>query len=145
RDAPSSPAVVVVNETLAHRAWPGREAVGRRLGFVDAANTPRMYTVIGVARDVKRNWFERDVAPMAYVADAQWGAALMQVLVRSGADPLQLAGPARRALVALDPAVPVDDLMSLKAYIDRTASGVGVGATLMSWLGLFALVLAAVG
>jgi hypothetical protein len=101
--------------------------------------------VIGVARDVKRNWFERDVAPMAYVADAQWGAVLMQVILRSGAEPLALARPLRHALVALDPGVPVDHVMSLAAYIGESSSGVRVGAALMSWLGLFALALAAIG
>jgi predicted permease len=145
RDVAGAPAVVVLNETLARRAWPGRDALGRRLSFVDATGAPRTYTVIGVAHDVKRNWFERDIAPMAYVADAQWGTAFMQVLVRGGADPLALAQPMRRALVALDPDVPVDRVMSVNAYLGEQTAGVRVGATVMSWLGLFALALAAIG
>jgi putative ABC transport system permease protein len=145
RDADDAPAVVVVNQTLARRAWPGRDPLGRRLGFAGAAGAPRTYTVIGVARDVKRNWFERDVAPMAYVADAQWGAAFMQLIVRGGEEPLALAPSVRRALAAIDPGVPVDHVMSLASYLGESSSGVRVGATLMSWLGLFALALAAIG
>jgi predicted lysophospholipase L1 biosynthesis ABC-type transport system permease subunit len=145
RDGVDAAAVVVVNQALAQRAWPGRDALGRHMTFTDAAGAPRSYTVIGVARDVKRNWFERDVAPMVYVADAQWGTALMQVVVRGAGDPLALAPALRRALSALDPAVPVDRVMTLEADLGESTSGVRVGATLMSWLGLFALVLAAIG
>ena len=101
--------------------------------------------MIGVARDVKRNWFERDMVPMVYVADAQWGASFMNVIVRGGADPLLLARPVGRALVALDPDVPVDRVMSVDAYLGERTAGVRVGATVMWWLGLFALVLAAIG
>ena len=145
RDADDASAVVVVNETLARRAWPGLDPLGRRLAFVDPSIAPRAYTVIGVARDVKRNWFERDVAPMAYVADAQWGAAFMQVIVRAEKDPLALAGAVRRALAAVDPDVPVDGVMSLERHLAERTSGVRVGAAIMSWLGLFALGLAAIG
>ena len=145
RDVAAGPAVAMLNETLARRAWPGREALGRRMSFVDAEGALRTYTVIGVARDVKRNWFERDVAPMVYVADAQWGAPFMQVIVRGGADPLALAQPVRRALVALDPDVAVDRVMTMDTYLGERTAGVRVGATVMSWLGLFALALAAIG
>lgn len=144
-DVAGGPAVAVVNESLARRAWPGRDALGRRLSFVDAGGAPRAYTVIGVARDVKRNWFERDVASMVYVAEAQWGARLMQVIVRGNADPLALVPSVSRALAALDPEVPVDGVMSVDSYLGEQTSGVRVGATVMSWLGLFALALAAVG
>jgi len=145
RDDGAAAAVVVINQALARRAWPDRDALGRHMTFTDAAGQPRTYTVIGVARDVKRNWFERDVAPMVYVADAQWGATLMQVVVRSAGDPLTLAQPLRRALVALDPGVPVDHVMSLVTVLGESSSGVRVGATLMWWLGIFALALAAIG
>ncbi|HEY6196904.1 MAG TPA: FtsX-like permease family protein, partial [Candidatus Eisenbacteria bacterium] len=145
RDAAGAPVVAVVNETLARRAWPGRDPIGRTLAFADADGTPRDYAVIGVARDVRRNWFERDVAPMAYVADAQWGARSMQVIVRGPGDPAVLAAPVRRALVALDPTVPVDRVRSLESFLAEQTSGVRVGAALMSWLGLFALALAAIG
>ena len=145
RDVSDASAVVVVNETLAHRVWPGREVLGRRLTFADAEGASRLYTVIGVARDVKRNWFERDVAPMAYVADAQWGAARMHVSVRGGSKPQALVRPTIRALMALDPDVPVDGAMSVESFLAENTSGVRVGATLMSWLGAFALALAAIG
>jgi putative ABC transport system permease protein len=141
-DVAGGPGVALVNESLAHRAWPGLDPIGRRL-TVDS----RVLTVVGVVKDVKRNWYERDIASMLYLPDAQWGAATMQVLIRAGAgrDPALLGAPARRALAALDPLVPAWRVIALEDYLAEATSGVRLGATVMSWLGIFALLLAGIG
>ena len=141
-DGRGAPDVALVNESLARRAWPGLDPVGRRLTL-----DQRALTVVGVVKDVKRNWYERDMASMVYLPDAQWGASTMQVLLRvpAGRDPAQLGAPARRALAALDPLVPAQRVIPLEEYLAESTSGVRLGATVMSWLGVFALVLAAIG
>ncbi len=142
-DASDAPDVTVVNEAFARHAWPGRDPLGRRITIADDAG-PRVATVVGVARDVKRNWFERDVADMAYVPDAQWGAGSMSLVVRAR-DPLALAPSVRRVLTALDPGVPAQRLTTLERFLAEATSGVRLGASVMSWLGVFALILAAIG
>jgi predicted lysophospholipase L1 biosynthesis ABC-type transport system permease subunit len=104
-------------------------------------------TVVGVVKDVKRNWYERDIASMVYLPDAQWGASTMQVLLRvaAGRDPALHGEPARRALAELDPRVPAQGVIALDRYLAEVTSGVRVGATVMSWLGVFALLLAGIG
>ena len=141
-DIDEAPDVALVNESLARRAWPGLDPLGRRL-TVDA----RALTVVGVVKDVKRNWYERDIASMVYLPDAQWGASSVQVLLRAapGRDPGLLAAPARRVLSALDPLVPARRVIPLEDYLAEATSGVRLGATVMSWLGVFALLLAAIG
>jgi predicted permease len=141
-DAAGAPEVALVNESLARRAWPGRDAVGRRITVAT-----RVLTVIGVVRDVKRNWYEKDVASMVYLPDAQWGAPTMQVLLRvaTGRDPVLLGAPARRVLAELDPGVPAQRVIALDRHLAEVTSGVRVGATVMSWLGVFALLLAGIG
>jgi putative ABC transport system permease protein len=141
-DDHAAPDVVLVNESLARRAWPRLDPIGRRL-TIDS----RSVTVVGVVKDVKRNWYERDIASMVYLPDAQWGASTMQVLLRApaGRDPGLLGAPARRALAALDPLVPAQRMVPLEEYLAEQTSGVRVGAQVMSWLGIFALVLAAIG
>jgi putative ABC transport system permease protein len=141
-DVEGAPGVALVNESLARRAWPGLDPVGRRLA-VEA----RTLTVVGVVKDVKRNWYERDMASMVYLPDAQWGAPGMQVLLRAGTgrDPAPLAAPVRRALATLDPLVPARRMIPLEDYLAEATSGMRLGATVMSWLGFFALLLAGLG
>jgi predicted permease len=142
-DGAAAPDVAVVNETFARRAWPGQDPLGRRITIPDGEE-PRVATVVGVAHDVKRNWFERDIAAMAYLPDAQWGAATTSLVVRAR-DPLALAPAVRRVLTALDPRVPAQRLMTLERQLAESTSGVRLGASVMSWLGVFALLLAAIG
>jgi putative ABC transport system permease protein len=142
-DAAGAPAVAVVSETFARHAWPGRDPVGRRLS-VSGDDGARDVTVVGVARDVKRNWYEREFADMVYLADAQWGAATTSLVVRADA-PHTLATPVRRTLAALDPRVPARRVATLERFLEESTSGVRLGATLMGWLGVFALLLAATG
>ena len=141
-DVEGAPGVALVNESLARRAWPGLDPVGRRLTL-----SSRALTVVGVVKDVKRNWYERDMASMIYLPNAQWGSSSMHVLLRSerGRDPALLAAPARRVLAQLDPLVPARKLIPLEEYLAEQTSGVRLGATVMSWLGIFALLLAAIG
>ena len=141
-DDHGAPDVALVNESLARRAWPGLDPIGRRL-TIDS----RAVTVVGVVKDVKRNWYERDIANMLYLPDAQWGASTMQVILRAqaGRDPSLLGAPARRALAALDPLVPAQRMIPLEEYLAEQTSGVHLGAQVMSWLGAFALLLAAIG
>jgi len=141
-DGLGAPEVALVNESLARRAWPGLDPIGRRLTLDSHA-----VTVVGVVKDVKRNWYERDMASIVYLPDAQWGASITQVVMRAqaGRDPAMLAAPARRALLALDPLVPAQRVIPLDEYLAEATSGPRLGATVMSWLGVFALVLAAIG
>ena len=53
RDQPTSPRVIMVNETLATRLWPGERAVGRQLvvDYSTAGTYP--YEIVGVVGDMR--------------------------------------------------------------------------------------------
>jgi putative ABC transport system permease protein len=68
-DRPSALPVVVINQELARRHWPGEQALGRQLvAFGDA---PR--TVIGVLQDVRNRSLTRDPEPELYFPASQMG------------------------------------------------------------------------
>ena len=54
QDHDRAPPVVVVNETFARLAWPGQDAVGRRIKPGQSASQQPWMTVIGVIKDVHR-------------------------------------------------------------------------------------------
>ncbi len=56
-----APPVAIVNETLAHRFWPGESPIGKFLRSPDGDRT----TVVGLARDSK--YGRRDEEPLAFV------------------------------------------------------------------------------
>jgi hypothetical protein len=47
--------VVVINDVMARRYWPGERAVGKRITFDDPAKDPSWRTVVGVVKNTARS------------------------------------------------------------------------------------------
>ena len=142
-DREGTPAVAVVNETFAKRAWPGSDAVGQRL-IRQTPDGRSELIVVGVARDGKYRTLGEAPVAFIYVPHAQNFSDEMALLVRrSGTGS---AVPAvRAALRELDPALPI-----VNAQLLHDAAAIGlipqrVAATLAGSLGLVGLLLAAIG
>jgi len=89
QDTPTSPAVVLINETMARRFFATPNPVGREFNFGGRAN-PR-WTVIGVVRDAKYASVQEEVPPTMYSLYRQRpGRALggMVFEVRTAGEPL---------------------------------------------------------
>jgi hypothetical protein len=63
-DRADTPMVVIVNETMARRYWPGKSAIGGRVQLVA---TQEWREVVGVIRDVRHWGLERVVNPEMYM------------------------------------------------------------------------------
>src|SRR5882672_11927727 len=70
-DTASEGRVVVINETLANRLWPGRDPIGQRvrpsLNASIGTSVNPWHTVIGVAKDVKEAGVDRDAGAELYL------------------------------------------------------------------------------
>ncbi len=78
-DGAGAPAVAIVNETLARRAWPGQSAVGKQILIGD-----RRWPVgiIGVVRDAKYRTIGEPPTPFFYVPAAQRYEPIQWILLR---------------------------------------------------------------
>ena len=137
--------VAIVSEAFARRAWRGAEPLGRRVRMSQIDGRSEWRTVVGVAADVRRNWFDRDLAPTVYVPIAQWAPVNLQLAVRAAGDPGALGTAARRALAALDPQQPSHHVQPLDEMLRDQISGVRIGAVVMGLMGVFALLVTALG
>ncbi|HLL75119.1 MAG TPA: ABC transporter permease [Pyrinomonadaceae bacterium] len=143
QDTEKSPMVVVVNETMARRFWPGESPVGKRITIWRDEKFAR--EVVGVVGDTRSAPGE-PAGPQMYVPYAQdpnWGS--LSLVVRSSADPASLVAAARNEIHALDKAIPVYNVRPMRdvvaaALAERRASTLLVGA-----FALLALLLSLVG
>lgn len=139
-DRLDGPRVAIVNESMARRLWPGREALGRRL---EQGGEP--VEVVGVAPDSRQRALERGIRPTLYLPFAQAPRPRMNLLVRVAGAEATLAGPIRRALSEVHPDLallrlqPLRDLLGLRLLGQRLAASVG------GTLGLLGLALAVLG
>jgi len=144
-DLRESKPVVIVNETLAARFWPGQDPIGKRL--VVASLDDRLWEVVGVARTSKYlAVFEHDL-PYAYLPIAQNAGSLRQVLVRSNTPVAETRERIAKVIGELEPDLPVADMKSLRQVVSGNLGFVlfRVGAWQAGAMGALGLALAVIG
>ena len=140
QDDAKSQKVVVVNETLANRLWPGGSAIGRTMGFQGDR-----VLVVGVARDSKYGTLTERNPPFVYVPLAQYSRPDQRLIVRTALDPAALAPGIRAAVRSLDPALPPPLVTTLRRETSIVLFPQRVAAMVTGLLGGAGLLLAAVG
>jgi putative ABC transport system permease protein len=159
-DRLDTPAVVIVNETLARRYWPDDDAIGKRITADPAAATPAWVTVVGVVKNaVQSDWVASPEPELyfPYLQDRQYlesdggHVASMTLMVRracasaGGCDAAALAPSVRDAVAAVDRAVPVTQVQAMDDVITGATARPRFTLVLLATFAGVALVLAAVG
>ncbi|HEX5724089.1 MAG TPA: ABC transporter permease [Longimicrobiaceae bacterium] len=143
-DREGAPRVMVVNETMARRYWPGADPLGRYVRLGTESTAPRLQ-VVGVARDGKYRGLREEPTTNAYFPLAQAFRPSMTLLVRARGEPAALAGAVRAEVRVLDPSLAVFDVRTLREHLGQAMSQERMAATLVTGFGSLALLLAAVG
>jgi predicted permease len=132
--------VAVVNETMARRYWPGRDALGGRFRVHGS-----WVSVVGVAK----NGVYRDVgeppAPWFFLPLYQSYRPAMTLALRSGGDPSLLAAPVTELARELDPSLALFGVRSFEDHLQATDFRQRLGSRALGLFGVLGLVLAAVG
>jgi len=145
-DTENSPSAVVISETMAHRYWPGEDAVGKRLSVGPVTSDADWIQVVGVVKDVRQFELNREPRPQMYLsyrqADFFWPEDLV---VKTDVDPASMAATVRKAVWDVDKDQPVSNIRTMDEIL---AGSIARQRFSMLLLGVFAgvaLLLAAVG
>jgi putative ABC transport system permease protein len=145
RDNKDAPQVIVVNETLARRYFPGESAVGKRIRVWRDEDFTR--EIIGVVGDTKANAMDAEMGPQMYVPhlqDAGWGG--MSLVVRTTTStPTALASAVRGAVLALDKDQPVFNIKTMEDIVSASVANRRISMLMFSVFASVALLLAALG
>jgi putative ABC transport system permease protein len=153
-DTESSPPVVIVDERLARKFWPGVDPIGRRMfkpenpkDLTASDKNTRWITVIGVVGETKMAGLvtTEDRVGTYYFPIRQSSQRGLTLAVRTNGDPLAVAPAIRQRLRAIDPELP---LYSVRTMTDRMSESVADRRTPMVVAIVFAAValfLAAIG
>jgi predicted permease len=109
--------VVIVDDMLARRLWPGRSALGQHF-LLGQASPDRRVSVVGVVRHLRLRSLVEDLTPQIYIPYRIWQRSPMAYVVRTDRDPSALAGDVRAAVAAFDPRLPIYDVRAMGTYID---------------------------
>lgn len=149
-DRPGAPRVVIVNETLAQRLWPGEDPLGRTLRVGDPQSEP--WVVVGVAQDSRyRNATER-TRPFLYLPALQFSSPVFSgslpdftLHVRTVGSPPAMLDLVRRAVRELDSHLPLYNVRTMKAQLDNSFWPWRMAATLVGLFSVVAMAMATVG
>ena len=141
-DRPGSTAVVIINRAMAHRLWPGQNAIGKRLHFWGKGGD---FLIVGIAGDVRYGGPAKRVDDEIYMSVQQGSSQGLTFLLRTGGDPLAFVESARRVVASIDPAQAIQTFSTLKAFDDENIAGERTSTLVAAILGTMALLLACIG
>jgi len=145
-DRGDMPRVVVINEAMARRYWPGEDPVGATLtvSFLGYVVPPARAEVVGVVADV-RLAPQEEPRPSLFVPHAQVPTGALHFTMRAAGDPTPLIDAVRRELWAANAAMPIEGPITLEGLLDDAFSERRFTLTLVLLFSGTALVLASVG
>ena len=145
RDDASAPRVVLVNQEFVHRHMQDQEPLGKQIRLDVNGATPGWSEIVGVVGNTKSHSESIREEPQVYEALFQRPIASFSLIIRASSDPNNLAAAMRNAVAQVDSELPLTNVMSMSALIERQANGDPVFEGLMGTFASLALILAAIG
>lgn len=149
-DRRDAPRVVMINQTLADRLFPGISPVGRRvawtgdvLRFIGVSGDWR--EVVGVVADTKDGGLDAEPLPVVFIPFAQGDFPTGGVVIRATVAPQGIENAAKAIVRSIAPDQPIENVMPLDAIRDESVGPRRLNALLVGSFGLLALVIAAIG
>ena len=154
RDTREAPPVVIINEAMARRYWPGEDPIGKRL-TVTIVPGEQLREIVGIVGDTPNSRWDRAASPRLYAPHAQeslrsrvpYGQSRvnMAYMLRIS-QPLSAVVPElRRAVAEVDRSLPVSDLEMLDQFFARQVDAPRDSMVLVGIFGAVALLLAVCG
>ena len=149
-DGPVSAGVVIINQMLATQLFASEDPLGRRIAWT--GDIVRLYppsggwrTIVGVAGNIRDGELDVEPGPAVYVPLSQLGELGGSLAIRADSNIAGLAAAAKRIVRRIAPTAPIENVMTVAQYKDRTFSPRRLNAVLVSSFGILAVIIASVG
>jgi putative ABC transport system permease protein len=137
--------VIIINQIMAERMWPGQDPVGKKLtvGVPLPGDEPDWVEVVGVVGNVKHTTLTGETGMQMYQSVYQAAGFLqamsrnMTFILRTSLAPMSVLDSARSIVASLDPTLPVATPKTMEAIISDSVAPFRFN---MFLLGLFAAV-----
>ena len=137
---------IVVSKKFADQFFPGEDPIGRQITVIWSGKLEN-YQIIGVVGDTLYNVAEPAKATMYFpllsglVSDTRYAT----IVARAEANPLALSIPIQQQIAAIDPQLPVNDVLTLQQVLGKSTASQSFSANLVLAFAVLSLLLAAIG
>ncbi len=143
-DEDGKPLVAIIDESTAHKYWPTRDPLGRRVRFGKDPTKP-WTTVVGIIRDIKSDGLDIDGVPHVYVSTYQDPSKQVSLVLRTSLPATLLEPQIRHEIQSIDPGLPVFNIRSMNDVLDRSLASRRFSADLVGGFAGLAVLLAFIG
>ncbi len=153
-DNVNAPGVVIINDRLARRYWPGEDPIGKRITLDNPRKNPAWLTVIGVTQDSKQDEWTGAPRPEMYLPLLQSSDYLQDpsghfeyvtLVTRTTGDPTAVVNDIKSAIAAIDKNVPVSEIETMDQAVEDLNAQPRFELWLLASFAVIAVLLAALG
>jgi putative ABC transport system permease protein len=143
QDTPTSPHVLLINQTIARRWLADKDPIGRHatLGWDSFSGQ-----IVGIVADTKEFGVDAEVREEVYIPYSQAPfRPIVALVMRTASDPARLSNAARAAILEVDPDQPVSKIRTMEQVVSGSVSQPRFRTLLLGLFAGLALILAAIG
>ncbi len=142
-DSVETPTVAIVNRKFAEHFFPGKSALGKRLGRGGGNNAKLTIEIVGVVADSLYEGPREGVHRQVFVPT--WGKGSVTYYVRSNIASASVFNVIRNEVKQLDATMPIYEMKTVEGQLDETLLTDRLIALLSAGFGLLATILASIG
>jgi putative ABC transport system permease protein len=144
-DSANGGRVAVISRTMAERNWPVGGALGQRFKLGPPDSTAPWVTIVGIADDVRQNWWNPPARPVIYEPFLQSPKQSMDFVLRTASTPASFATFVRSIVRRLDPEVALGNINTYDNEVSSSIAIVRIMGILLAVFGGVALTLSSIG
>jgi putative ABC transport system permease protein len=138
--------VVVINEAMANRYWPGEDPLGRRIRLhTDSPEDSEAIEIVGVVQNVRNESLTTGGPPHFYLPYAQYPWRTCYLLVRSKSERAGLVKAVRHEIRQIDDGIVLSEFREMRRYVSASLDSPRFSAALLGAFAVLALTLATGG
>jgi len=141
--------ILIINDTMARRFFPGHDPVGQKIQTGDADPKASWETIVGVVGDVKYSGLDAPPEPTLYKPYFEPGWASLSremfIVIRMNADPKVVAPAFRSTVRSMDANLPVSDIRTMNELLSKSVAQPRFRTLILGVFAAVALLLAVVG
>lgn len=141
-DRADTPAVALINQTMARHLFPAEDPIGKRLSLDSGQN---WIQIVGVVGDVRQYGLDRRPTDQVYLATEQFPPLSATLLLRSASNPMAMSRLVRGAVHGIDPEQPVDRFRTLEQVRSSSLASPRLTSILLAIFASLALAITSAG
>jgi putative ABC transport system permease protein len=144
-DDVNSQKVALIDDTLAHRYWPGEDPIGKQIKAGALNSQAPWTTIVGIVASIKSDGFDAPAMPHVYFPLFQNPNATAAIYLKTSTDPGTLADAIRGEVQSIDPGIPVFAVRTLNEVVAKSLADRRFALTILAVFAGVALLLASIG